>query len=233
MQAIALLLCGLFLAASGLTPSSAWGQGADARPAVAAGFDATPIGKVVSATGSATIEHTSGVVVQAKLSASGAGQAKVDDLVYRGDTVQTGANSSVSMIFSDGTTFNVSSNARMELNEFVYDPNGSANSTLINLSKGSFTFLAGKVAKGGGMKIETPVGTMGIRGTAPRVEILDNGSVKFSTLIEENKNATDNIKSVPIAVPKQRRAQNTVSPDSPASRQEKNLDKKLNICQGC
>jgi len=28
---------------------------------------------------------------------------------------------------------------------------------------------------------------MGIRGTTPRVEIADDGSVKFSTLIEESK----------------------------------------------
>jgi hypothetical protein len=35
------------------------------------------------------------------------------------------------------------------------------------------------------MKVDTPIGIMGIRGTAPRVEILDDGTVKFSTLIEE------------------------------------------------
>jgi hypothetical protein len=35
------------------------------------------------------------------------------------------------------------------------------------------------------MKVDTPIGTMGIRGTAPRVEILDNGEVRFSTLVEE------------------------------------------------
>jgi hypothetical protein len=28
---------------------------------------------------------------------------------------------------------------------------------------------------------------MGIRGTAPRVEILDDGTVKFSTLVEQKK----------------------------------------------
>jgi hypothetical protein len=28
---------------------------------------------------------------------------------------------------------------------------------------------------------------MGIRGTAPRVEILDDGTVKFSTLVEKKK----------------------------------------------
>ena len=74
------------------------------------------------------------------------------------------------------------------LNEFVYDPNGKSNSTFFSLTKGTFTFVAGKVAKTGDMKIDTPVATMGIRGTMPHVEIAEDGSAKFSTLIEEGKN---------------------------------------------
>jgi hypothetical protein len=73
----------------------------------------------------------------------------------------------------------------MEMNEFVYDPHGHSNSSLMSLSKGTFTFIAGEVAHTGSMEVNTPVGTMGIRGTAPRVEILNDGSVKFSTLIEK------------------------------------------------
>jgi len=104
------------------------------------------------------------------------------------------------------------------------------------LSKGTFTFLAGTIAKSGNMKVETPVGTMGIRGTAPHVEILDDGTVKFSTLIEEDKTATESVKSAPAVAPapSQRRAQNPSSPDSAADQQaEKDLKKKIKICQGC
>jgi hypothetical protein len=86
-----------------------------------------------------------------------------------------------------GTSFNVSNNAKMEVNEFVYDPNGHSNSSLMSLTKGTFTFIAGNVAHTGDMKVDTPVGTMGIRGTAPRVKILDDGTVKFSTLVEQKK----------------------------------------------
>ena len=142
----------------------------------------------MTATGSVTIDHAGAVVVQANLPGNaGAGQSKVGDFVYRGDVVQTGADGKVGITFTDGTAFNLSSNARMVLNEFVYDPNGKSNSTLFSLSKGTFTFIAGKVAKTGDMKIDTPVATMGIRGTTPHVEISDDGTVKFSTLIEENK----------------------------------------------
>jgi hypothetical protein len=73
----------------------------------------------------------------------------------------------------------------MEVDDFVYDPNGHSNSTLFKLTTGTFTFIAGAIAKTGDMKVDTPVGTIGIRGTAPRIEILKDGSVKFSTLVEE------------------------------------------------
>ena len=59
----------------------------------------------------------------------------------------------------------------MVLNEMVYDPNGSNNSSLLSLVAGTITFVAGETAKHGDMKIDTPVATMGIRGTAVLVEI--------------------------------------------------------------
>src|SRR5262249_58748526 len=115
------------------------------------------------------------------------GQTKLGDLVYRGDVVQTGADGKIGITFTDGTAFNLSANARMVLNEFVYDPNGKSNSTFFSLSKGTFTFIAGKVAKTGDMKIDTPVATMGIRGTTPHVEISSDGTVSFNTLVEDKK----------------------------------------------
>jgi len=181
-RAIALLLVGLGVGAFGLAPSLAFSQGNSAKPLE---LDANPIGKVLTATGIASIEHSTAVVVQAKLSTNGASQAKVGDLVYRGDIIQTGLDGTLGIAFLDGTSFSVSSNARMEVNEFVYDPKGTSNSTLLSLSKGTFTFIAGNIAHTGDMKVDTPLGTMGIRGTTPRVEILNDGSVKFSTLVEE------------------------------------------------
>ena len=61
----------------------------------------------------------------------------------------TAADSAVGVTFSDGTAFNISRNARMVLNEFVYDPKRKSNSTL------TFTFVAGQVAKTGDMKLDT------------------------------------------------------------------------------
>jgi fibronectin-binding autotransporter adhesin len=93
------------------------------------------------------------------------------DNVEKGDVVQSGSSSTVGITFIDGTVFGLSSNARMVLNEMVYDPNGSNNSSLLSLVAGTISFVAGETAKHGDMKVDTPVATMGIRGTAVLVEI--------------------------------------------------------------
>jgi hypothetical protein len=147
----------------------------------------------------------------------------VGDPVYKGDVVQTGADAKVGITFTDGTAFNLSSNARMVLNEFVYDPNGTSNSTLFSLTKGTFTFVAGQVAKTGDMKLETPVATLGIRGTTPHIEISDDGTVRFSTLIEENK---DRVMQKRGNIEENKRA---VAVKRQAKRTEDNLDKNVDI----
>ncbi len=178
----AVYVAGLALAAGSFAVPAA----AQTAPAVQA-VSAKPIGKVVTVVGAVTIEHVNAVVVQANVT-SQPEPTKVGDSVFLGDIVQTGADGKISITFADNTAFNLSSNARMVLNDFVYDPNGKSNSTLFSLTKGTFTFVAGAVAKTGDMKIDTPVATMGIRGTTPHVEVAEDGSVKFSTLIEEGKN---------------------------------------------
>jgi hypothetical protein len=171
------LIVALFLGL--LQANLAWGQGADPAP------DTNAIGKVLTVVGTVQIDHPAAITVQVNLPTNGGGQTKVGDLVYRGDIIQTGPDGKLGVGFVDGSSFNVSANARMEVNEFVYDPRGHSNSSLMSLTKGTFTFIAGNVAHTGDMKVDTPIGTMGIRGTTPRVEILNDGSVKFSTLIEE------------------------------------------------
>jgi hypothetical protein len=174
------LLVGLYVIAGGLSGNLAWAQSGGKG---AADLDVNPIGKVITVSGAAHIEHPATILAQANLAPSDA-PTKVGDLVYRGDVVQTGPDGALSVTFADGSSFNVSNNAKMEVNDFVYDPNGHSNASLMSLTKGTFTFIAGNIAHTGSMKVDTPVGTMGIRGTAPRVEIREDGTVRFSTLVE-------------------------------------------------
>jgi VCBS repeat-containing protein len=110
----------------------------------------------------------------------------VGDAVLKGDVVQTQGGSAIGVVFADGSTFDLGANARMVLNEFVYNPAAtSGNSSLINLVQGSIVFVAGQVAHTGDMKVGTPSATMGIRGTAVQVDIdVNNGTTHLSVLIE-------------------------------------------------
>jgi len=214
-----------FVLAAGPWLLPAQAQTDAAKPAVS-DVASKPIGKVVASTGSVTIEHVNAVLVQANVP-SQAGQTKVGDLVYQGDVVRTGADGRVGINFTDGTSFNLSINASMTLNEFVYDPNSKSNSTLISLAKGTFTFIAGQVAKTGDMKIDTPVATMGIRGTTPHIEISDDGTVKFATLIEEGKTKVSKKNAAPSSQQVQQK------PDRKPVPEKKDGKTNLNICRGC
>src|SRR3954468_3684728 len=229
-----------FVLAAGPWLFPAQAQTDAAKPAVS-DLASKPIGKVITSTGSVTIEHVNAVVVQANVP-SQAGQTKVGDLVYQGDVVRTGADGRVSINFTDGTSFNLAIIASMTLNEFVYDPNSKSNSTLISLAKGTFTFIAGQVAKTGDMKIDTPVATMGIRGTTPHIEISDDGSVRFSTLIEENKGGVtekrggieENKGGAPVKRQAKRESSSrAVSAQQAENKPNRNFDVNLRICRGC
>jgi hypothetical protein len=186
MRSFAIAATALLVAMIADPQTAAFAQSA-APPSQAAALE-SPIGKVMTLTGTVTVEHAVAVVLQANLP-GGTTPAKIGDFVYRNDVIQSGADGKIGITFTDGTTFNLSNNARMVLNEFVYDPKSTSNSTLFSLTRGTFTFVAGQVAKTGDMKIDTPVGTMGIRGTTPHVEIGADGTVRFSTLVEEKRGA--------------------------------------------
>jgi hypothetical protein len=204
----------VFVAGLSLTASNFMADPAAAQNSLAAQVGtAKPIGKITTVAGAVTIQHVNAVIVQANAT-SQPEPTKVGDPVFLGDVVQTGADGKVSITFADETAFNLSSNARMTLDEFVYDPNGKSNATFFSLSKGTFTFVAGKVAKTGDMKIDTPVATMGIRGTTPHVEIAEDGSAKFSTLIEEGKSKVLEKLEAPIV-------------------QKREPKPNLDICRGC
>ena len=130
------------------------------------------IGEIQTATGPVTVMDASGVVAQ----------VKVGGPVCRHDTIETGADGAVVIAFIDGTAFNLSNNARMALNEFVCD--GTSNSALFSFSKGVFAFINGKVAKAGGLRIDTPFAR--IRGAAQDggIGILTLAALAFSTIRE-------------------------------------------------
>ncbi len=138
-----------------LAGSPAPGQYAQAQPTT----PADAIGKVEKVIGNVVVVRN-GVAVA----------LNVGDAVYKSDIIQTATNAECGIDFPDGTALNLIADTRMALNDYSYDPNGNSNDALFSLVQGTFAFVAGKVAHTGDMKIETPVATMGIRGTTGSVQ---------------------------------------------------------------
>ncbi|MFD0915109.1 choice-of-anchor C family protein [Pseudahrensia aquimaris] len=122
---------------------------------------AAPIGQVETVTNGARVQRADGTVET----------LAVGTKVFQNDVVTTLEGGGLSLTFLDGTIFTLSANARMVLNEMVFDPASQDNSAVFNLVEGSFVFIAGQVAGSGGMEVNTPVATMGIRGTTVKVDI--------------------------------------------------------------
>jgi FecR protein len=96
---------------------------------------------------------------------------KVKDLIFKNDILSTGPNSALGITFDDQTTFSLSANARIVVNEFVYSEGGQNNAASIAVGAGTVAFVASLVAKTGTMKVTTPVATLGIRGTTGIIDV--------------------------------------------------------------
>lgn len=125
-----------------------------------------PIGNVATLTGSATVTRN-------KVSTP----LKVEDDIYQNDLLQTAANSTLGITFNDATTFNLTANARITVDNYVYQDGGKQNAALFDVVKGTVAFAAASVARTGDMKIATPTATLGIRGTTGLIEVPESASV--------------------------------------------------------
>jgi hypothetical protein len=96
---------------------------------------------------------------------------KLQDDIFLNDVLQTSVNSTLGVTFNDATTFNLTANARITVDNYVYEDGGKQNAALFDIAKGTVAFVAAAVAHTGDMKISTPTATLGIRGTTGLVEV--------------------------------------------------------------
>jgi hypothetical protein len=105
--------------------------------------------------------------VQIKSGAAAYRKAVLKERVSLGDDIQTAGASVLQVLLLDRTTFTVGANARVRIDRFVYDPARSASAVGASVAKGAFRFMSGKPTRGmpGQSAVNTPVGSIGIRGT--------------------------------------------------------------------
>ncbi|MGB7617360.1 MAG: FecR domain-containing protein, partial [Pseudolabrys sp.] len=145
--------------------AAAWPQVARAQDKSNVNQDTNdPVGQVATLQGIATVTRGN----------AAASTLKVSDAVYKNDVLQTGANASLGVTFDDETTLSLTANARIVVNEFVYEESAKGNKAVFNIARGTVAFVASLVAKTGDMTISTPTATLGIRGTTGVVDVPDS-----------------------------------------------------------
>jgi hypothetical protein len=84
--------------------------------------------------------------------------------VQANEVVTTHGNDRAHLVFLDGSSLTVGPNARLTVDKFVYDPNSKTGDLAITASQGVFRLVGGKISKTNAITINTPSGTIGIRG---------------------------------------------------------------------
>jgi hypothetical protein len=139
--------------------------------------DATgePAGSVDSLKGIVTAER-GGVEVEL-----GAG-----DPIYEGDVIVTGGDSAVGIVFADNSTMSMGGDARISIDEMVYDASAQSGSQLFDIVQGAFVFASGQIGHNNpeDVQVRTPVATIGIRGTKYGVNVDQEKGDATVTLFE-------------------------------------------------
>ncbi len=93
--------------------------------------------------------------------------AQVGMKLIQSDILRTGPNGGLGVILRDDTLLSLGPNSELALAEFAFSPTEGKLSMVIKLIKGTAAYLSGQIGRLSpqSVRFETPVATMGIRGT--------------------------------------------------------------------
>lgn len=114
----------------------------------------------------------------------------VKDQVFRDERLVTGPEGRAQIILLDQSNLTLGPNAELVIDSFVYDPETSAGSLAMSLTKGSVRFVGGAASKQNPVDIKLPVGTVGIRGGMAMISMQPDGSVQIVFLYGEEATVT-------------------------------------------
>ena len=123
-----------------------------------------PVGSINRLKGTASIIRKNQVI-----------PAQIGEKVYMMDSLKTGPDGSLGMVFKDDTLLSIGPQSEIIISEFVFSPAEGKLSIVTRLLKGTAAYLTGIIAKLSpeSVRFETPVANIGIRGTRFAVRIED------------------------------------------------------------
>ncbi len=98
---------------------------------------------------------------------------KVGDFLEDGDVVMTDENSSIGIIFNDGTRVSLGAKSYIAIEKYIFDPPNNNFVFDLNMTKGKVLFESGEfgIKAPKKVKFRVPDGVIGIRGTKFYVEV--------------------------------------------------------------
>lgn len=139
-----------------------------------------------------------GKAVAVKTTVTGAnGTLKRADPVSRNERIRTNASGLGHFQFSDGAKLAIGPNSSIVIDEYVLGSGSRVQKLALNATTGAFRWISGK-SPSSAYEIATPVGTLGVRGTAVDIYlhnnvaamVLLNGSARWcndGTCVEVNR----------------------------------------------
>ena len=84
-----------------------------------------------------------------------------------GDVLSTGATGALGVILRDDTTLSLGPSTETRIEQFAFDPAEKKLGMVLRVTRGLIEYLSGRISKlaPGSVRIETPVATLGVRGT--------------------------------------------------------------------
>ena len=124
--------------------------------------DEFPIGYVKNVAGEASVT-----------TAGNKRSAEVGTPIHQGSVLRTGNKSSMGVTFKDETVMSFGSDTELTVDEYLYAPAQGKLKLGSKLAKGSLNYVSGVIAKlkPDAVSVETPTGTIGVRGTQFVVKI--------------------------------------------------------------
>lgn len=178
--------------AGGTPPALVAGSGAQISGAMASRLaavsspdQAVAVGTDAETEGIGTVNTVSGKVYIVRLDGTRV-EADIDTVLYAGDILETGADGAIGIVLADETTLSMGADGLMALDEMIYDPESQEGSLSMMAFKGLYTVVSGMVSKTDpdAMVINTPVGSIGIRGTQIGIELIDGETLTLVMMRE-------------------------------------------------
>ncbi len=136
--------------------------------------DESPVGAVEEVKGNATVTRADGTVETVTAGTP----------IYQGDIIETDEAGAVNIVFIDETSMAISKNAKIAVDQYTFDPSSESGTTNLSVLRGLFVFTSGLIGRDDpdDVQIDTPVGSIGIRGTVIAGEINPGGESNISVL---------------------------------------------------